>query len=45
MKQNREQENYGKKQKEKFKRQLIMKFANNYELLKNIVVEERCNEV
>jgi len=31
MKQNREQENYGKKQKEKLKRQLKMKFANSLE--------------
>ncbi len=31
MKQNREQENYRKKQKEKLKRQLKIKFANSYE--------------
>ena len=45
MKQNRGQENYGKTQKEKLKRQLETKFANSYEYLKNIFLEEKINEV
>jgi len=45
MKQNRGQKNYGRKQKGKLKRQLKMKFANSREHLKNIVLEEKCDEV
>ena len=45
MKQNRGQENYGKKQKGKLKRQLEMKFENDREHLKKLLFEEKCDEV
>ena len=45
MEKNRGQGNYGKKQEEKLKRQLKMKFVNSCEHLKNILLEEKCDEI